>query len=56
MAAVSTIEAFEESLDAAAHEDGPWCIVASIEEHGRAPRPRVNIEENLLRFRRTSGT
>ena len=55
VAAVSTIEAFDESLEAAAREDGPWCIVADVEEHGRAPRPRVNMEENLLRFRRTFG-
>ena len=53
VAAVATIEAFEESLDAAAREDGPWCIVADVEEHGRPTRPILDIEANLLRFRRT---
>ena len=51
--AVATLEGFEESLERAVREDGPWCIVVDVEEHGRPPRPRVNIEENLLRFRRT---
>ena len=53
VAAVSTLEAFEESLDHAVREDGPWCIVADIEEEGRAPRPLINIEGNFARFRRT---
>ena len=50
---VSTIEAFEEVLDRAVAEDGPWVIVAEIEEHGHGARPAYNLEENLLRFRRT---
>lgn len=53
VARVSTIEAFEEALDRAVSEDGPWCIVADIEEHGHGARPPVSVEENLLRFRRT---
>jgi sulfopyruvate decarboxylase subunit beta len=53
VARVSTIEAFEEALDRAVSEDGPWCIVAEIEEHGHGARPGVNVEENLVRFRRT---
>ncbi len=53
VAKVSTIEAFEEALDRAINEDGPWCIVAQIEEQGHGPRPAFNVEENLLRFRRT---
>ena len=53
VASVSTLEAFEEALEQAMTEDGPWCIVAEVEEGARSPRPAVNIEENLLRFRRT---
>ena len=53
VAAVSTIEAFEEALDQAVREDGPWCIVADVEERGRPKRPILDIEANLLRFRRT---
>ena len=53
VASVSTVEAFEEAIDQAMQEDGPWCIVAEIEEQGHAPRPPVNVEENLLLFRRT---
>ena len=53
VAAVATIEAFEASLDEAMREDGPWCIVADVEEEGRATRPILDIEANLLRFRRT---
>ena len=50
---VSTIEAFEDALDRAVSEDGPWCIVAEIDEQGHGGRPPVSVEENLLRFRRT---
>ncbi len=53
VAAVTTVEAFEEALDQAMTEDGPWCIVADVEETGHEPRPEVHVEENLLRFRRT---
>ena len=53
VARVSTLEDFEDVLDQAVNEDGPWCIVAEIEEHGHGPRPQVNVEENLIRFRRT---
>ena len=53
VARVSTVEAFEETLERAIAEDGPWCIVAEIEEHGHGARPAFNVEENLLRFRRT---
>jgi sulfopyruvate decarboxylase subunit beta len=51
--AVSTLEAFEEALDHAIEENGPWCIVVEIEERGHGPRPPLLAEENLLRFRRT---
>ena len=50
---VATLEAFEEALDKAIAEDGPWCIVVDVEEHGHGARPPVSVEENLLRFRRT---
>ena len=53
VARVTTIEAFEDALDHAISEDGPWCIVAEVEEHGHGARPPVSVEENLLRFRRT---
>ena len=53
VAAVSTLEAFEEALDRAIGEDGPWCIVVDIDEQGHGPRPSLIAEENLLRFRRT---
>ena len=49
----STLEAVEEALDRALREEGPGCIVAEVEERGRAPRPSVEIEANLLRFRAT---
>jgi thiamine pyrophosphate-dependent acetolactate synthase large subunit-like protein len=53
VAAVSTLEGFEEALDRAIREDGPWCIVVDVEEAGHGHRPSVHVEENLLRFRRT---
>ena len=53
VAAVTTLEGLEEALDRATAEDGPWCIVAEIEETGHSPRPIFNPEENLLIFRRT---
>ena len=53
VAAVTTVEGFEEALDLAMTEDGPWCIVAEIEETGHGLRPEVHVEENFLKFRRT---
>jgi len=53
VAAVATLEDFEEVLDRALQEDGPWCIVADVEEKGRAPRPTVQTDANLLLFRAT---
>ena len=53
VAAVATLEDLEEALDRALQEDGPWCIVAEVEERGRAPRPAVETEANLLLFRST---
>jgi sulfopyruvate decarboxylase subunit beta len=53
VAQVATIEAFEDALDKAIAEDGPWCIVVDVEETGHGARPPVSVEENLLRFRRT---
>jgi sulfopyruvate decarboxylase subunit beta len=53
VAAVSTLQRLEEVLDQALAQDGPWCIVAEVEEKGRAPRPTVEIEANLSRFRAT---
>jgi sulfopyruvate decarboxylase subunit beta len=51
VASVSSLKTLEEAIDQAMAENGPWFIVAKVEERGRAPRPRVMIEENLLRFR-----
>ena len=53
VAAVDTLPDLEEALDRALREDGPWCIVAEVEERGRAPRPPVETEANLLLFRST---
>ena len=53
VASAATLEAFEEALDRCIASDGPWCIVAEIDERGHGPRPAVNVEENLLLFRRT---
>jgi sulfopyruvate decarboxylase subunit beta len=53
VASVATLEAFEEALDQAIREDGPWCIVVDTEEGPKAPRPAIASEENLLKFRRT---
>ena len=52
VASVSTLEMLEEAIDQAMAEDGPWFIAAKVEERGRAPRPQVMTEENLLRFRK----
>ena len=43
----------ENALVTALLENGPWCIVAEVEEKGRAPRPDVQLEANLLRFQST---
>ena len=51
--AVRTLEELEQSLDRAFQEDGPWCIVAEVEERGRSPRPAVEHEANLALFRST---
>lgn len=54
VAEASTVEAFEEALDRAFREDGPWFIRVDIEEPGgRRARPQVVVEENLVKFRRT---
>ena len=53
VAKVATLEAFEDALDKAIAEDGPWCIVVDVEETGHGARPPVSVEENLPRFRRT---
>lgn len=50
---VETLEDFEEAIDQALREDGPWCIVCETEEGGKVPRPVAPPDENLLRFRRT---
>ena len=52
VASVDTLEAFEEALDRSIATDGPWCIVADIDERGHGPRPSVNADENFLTFRR----
>ena len=52
VASVDTLEAFEEALDRSIATDGPWCIVADIDERGHGPRPSVNADENFLSFRR----
>ena len=51
--AVLTLEELEEALDQAFQKAGPWCIVAKVEEQGAAPRPAVETEANLQRFRST---
>jgi sulfopyruvate decarboxylase subunit beta len=51
--AVSSLAQLEEALDGAFSADGPWCIVASIEEGGHAPHPTLEPEHNLHRFRGT---
>jgi sulfopyruvate decarboxylase subunit beta len=53
VASVATLEAFEETLDEAIREDGPWCIVVDTEEGHKAPRPFIASEENFLKFQRT---
>ena len=53
VASVTTINELEKTLNRAFREDGPWCIVAKVEEHGRAPRPTVESESNLRRFKST---
>ena len=53
VARVETLEQFEEALDQAIREDGPWFIHVLVEEPpGKMSRPVVAPEENLLRFRR----
>lgn len=51
VASVSSLKALEGIVDQAMAEDGPWFIVAKVEEKRRVPRPEVMIEENLVRFR-----
>ena len=54
VARAETLEQFEEALDAAIREDGPWFIHAIVEEPDvKMSRPVVAPDENLLRFRRT---
>ena len=51
--AVSNVEQLEEALDQALREDGPWCVVAEVEERGWATRPEVDMVVNLSEFRAT---
>jgi len=51
--AVATLPDLDNALVTALRENGPWCIVAEVEEKGRAPRPDVQLEANLLRFQST---
>ena len=54
VARAGTVEAFEEALDRAIREPGPWFIHVDIEETGEPrQRPNVVVEENLVKFRRT---
>ena len=54
VARAGTVEAFEEALDRAIREPGPWFIHVDIEETGEPrQRPKVVVEENLVKFRRT---
>ncbi len=54
VARAGTIEAFEEALDRAIREPGPWFIHVDVEETGEPRmRPQVVVEENLVKFRRT---
>ena len=51
--AVLTLEELEQALDRALQDDGPWCIVAEVQEQGAAQRPPVEPEANLSLFRST---
>ncbi|MBI2166380.1 MAG: hypothetical protein HYU29_08290 [Chloroflexi bacterium] len=49
---VERLEEFQEAVRRALQEDGPWCIVARIQERGRKGFPPNEPEANLLTFRR----
>lgn len=51
VAQVSTLEEFQAALHQALREDGPWCIVARVEEEGLRPFPPNDPEANVHRFR-----
>lgn len=53
--AVSDLSELELVLDQAFAQEGPWCIVAFIEERGHAPHPALEPEYNLHRFRQGFG-
>ena len=48
---VWNLEGFESALDKAFGSDGPWCIVAKIEETGFEALPGIEPEYTAYRFR-----
>lgn len=51
---VRELEDFQQALLQALQEDGPWCIVAKVEETGRSRRPAMaSGEVNVARFRQS---
>jgi sulfopyruvate decarboxylase subunit beta len=53
---VRTLEELDLVFQEALHEDGPWCIVAKIEETEPLPHAPVEPELTLHRFRATYRT
>lgn len=48
---VTEIEAFKQVVLQALREDGPWCIVAKVEDRSKAAKmPPFAGDENLIRF------
>ena len=54
-AVVSNLEELEEALSNALNNEGPWFIVAKIQEEGYLPVAPVEPEFTLYRFRKTFG-
>ncbi len=54
VAEVAEMEAFKRVVLQALREDGPWCIVAKVEDRDKtAKMPQLAGDENLMRFRRS---
>ena len=52
-ATVRDLEELDQAFQRALREDGPWCIVAKIQETDYLPHAPVEPEVTLYRFRRT---
>lgn len=51
VALVRTLEDFQRELASALQGEGPWCIVAKVEERGQAgPMPPITASANTVRF------